>query len=320
MAGCEAHNNGGDNDAARKRIANWAAAFAVIGAILVLLNVLGSLGWVAALAIALGAVAGGALGFFLGSAYDWFSRLKSQNPDTITIAGVAKCVGRNPFGLQPWTDGDWTCNMGNLAVASPTDLAITAPGATDLVSEVRLRPAPGSGLEHAFYSFNEEAHTTDILHCEISSHIGSYSVVGGAIGSGLGTAAGIGAGIAACIALGIFTFGIGAAVCALIVAALAAAGAAGGGLAGDAIGATIGWIVDELSDFDKAGKSIGPGTCAFLTGKWMTDTSHQHNEIHDVESVQTFACGIKVVDPGLHPVGAVVGIGRQPAGTGNNLH
>ena len=195
-----------------------------------------------------------------------------------------------------------------------------APGATDLVSEVRLHPAPGSGLEHAFYSFNEEAHTTDILHCEIGSHIGSYSVVGGAIGSGLGTAAGIGAGIAVCIALGIFTFGIGAAVCALIVAALAAAGAAAGGLAGDAIGATIGWIVDELSDFDKAGKSIGPGTCAFVTGKWMTDTSHQHNEIHDAEGVQTFACGIKVVDPGLHPVGAVVGIGRQPAGTGNNLH
>jgi hypothetical protein len=91
MAGCDAHNLGGDNDAAQKRIRNWAAVFAVIGAILVMLNVLGNLAWAAAAAIALGAVAGGALGFFVGSAWDWFSRLKSQSPDTITIGGIAKC-------------------------------------------------------------------------------------------------------------------------------------------------------------------------------------------------------------------------------------
>jgi MFS family permease len=320
MAGCDAHNLGGDNDAARKRVANWAAAFALIGAIAVFLNVLGALGWVALLAIAFGAVAGAAVGFFVGSLVDWFTRLKTQSPESITIAGKVKCAGRNPFGLQPWTDGDWTCNMGELALAAPTDLVVTAPGAVTQVDEVRLRAASSSGLAHAFPSFNEDEHTNNILHCEISSHIGSYSVVGGAVGSVAGAAVGIAVGIAACIAAGIFTFGIGTALCALILAVLAAAGAVGGGLAGEAIGSVVGWIADELSDFDKNGKTIesSQSCLLFLTGTWVTDTSHQHNEIHEIKSVQVVDCGVRIQDPGVHPLGAVVAIGRQPAGTGNN--
>jgi hypothetical protein len=69
-----------------------------------------------------------------------------------------------------------------------TSLAITAPGAVFGIDEIRLRAAPGSGLEYAFPSFNEDAHRTPILHCELSSHIGDYAVVGGAVGSAVGLA------------------------------------------------------------------------------------------------------------------------------------
>jgi hypothetical protein len=189
-----------------------------------------------------------------------------------------------------------------------------------------MRAAPGSGLAVAFKSFNEkECHDdhskciTDILHCEISAHQGTYSVVGGAVGSVAGAAIGIGLGLAACGALGIFTFGIGAALCLLIVAILAAAGAWAGGAAGDALGAFIGWVVDELSDFDKLGKTIEANrNCTlFVTGTWVTDISHQHNEIHDIEAVQIGKCRPLVEAPPLHPLSdvAVVAIGRQQHGT-----
>src|SRR5262245_11509996 len=112
MAGCDAHNKDGDNSAAIKRVAGWAALGAFLGALAAFLLVPGGPGTgLAVIAIALAAVAGAGVGFFVGSAIDWFTRLKTQDPDTITMSGKAACAGQNPFGLQPWTDGDWTCNL-----------------------------------------------------------------------------------------------------------------------------------------------------------------------------------------------------------------
>ena len=326
MAGCDANNLGGNSEAGFGRVVNWTILGAVLGVIAVALNLSGPFGWAAFFALLAGAVAGAGVGLFVGSMIDWFGRLHEQSPKTITMCGQAKCAGRNPFGLQPWTDGDWTTNLGSLTLCSPVDLPVTTAGAATQVDEVRMRAAPGSGLTVAFKSFNEkECHDdhskciTDILHCEISAHQGTYSVVGGAVGSVVGAAIGIAVGIGACVALGIFTFGIGAALCLLIVAILAAAGAWAGGAAGDALGAFIGWVVDELSDFDKLGKTIEANrNCTlFVTGTWVTDISHEHNEIHDIEAVQIGNCRPLVEAPPLHPLSdvAVVAIGRQQHGT-----
>ncbi len=325
MAGCSAHNNGGDYDAGVKRVTAWAGGGFALGA-LAFGAVAGALGGFTVLGLIFGAATGGIIGFFVGSAVDWFTRLKEQNPKQITISGTVKCAGQNPFGLQPWTDGDWTCNIGDLTLAAPSDLPVTAPGALFQADEVRLRAAPGSGLANAFPSFNEDALTTPILHCEIGSHIGSYAVVGGAIGAVAGAVAGgaIGAavGAAICAALGVVTFGIALIACVIVAVAIGAAlGAAAGGFLGDFLGAVIGAIVDEVSDFDKLGKTIesNQNCTLFLTGTWVTDTSHQHNEIHDIEAVQVVACS-GFAGPPLHPnaVGVVV-IGRQPAGNGEQI-
>jgi MFS family permease len=323
MAGCDANNLGGDSSAGFGRVLNWTILGAAIGTFAVALNLSGPLGWVGFFALLAGLAAGAGVGLFVGSAIDWFGRLKEQSPKTITMCGVWTCAGRNPFGLQPWTDGDWTTNLGSLTLCSPADLPVTAPGAITQVDEVRTRAAPGSDLAVAFKSFQEDGcHDdnskciTDILHCEISAHQGSYSVVGGAVGSVAGTAIGIVAGILACIALGIFTFGIGAALCLLLVAILAAVGAWAGGAVGDAVGAFVGWVVDELSDFDKLGKTIeaNQNCVLFLTGTWVTDISHQHNEIHDIEAVQIGKCQQQgPLKQPLTNVG-VVAIGRQPHG------
>src|SRR5262249_960074 len=284
MAGCEAHNIGGDNDAGIKRVTTWTIVGAIIGAALVFVSGAGVGVLVAVVAAVLGAVAGAALGFFIGSLIDWFGRLKSQDPEKITMVGRAACAGRNPFGLQPWTDGDWTVNLGSAAFLTPTDLPITVPAAgSNKAEEIRLRAAPGSGLAQAAPSYNEEAHTTPILHCELSSHQGTYSVVGGAIGSVAGAIGGFGAGTAACGAAAFLGF-IGAAVCLLIVAAATALGAAVGGAVGDAAGAFVGWVVDELSDFDKNGKTIEagskPGCPLLLGGDCGTGNRQRHNAIN----------------------------------------
>lgn len=328
MAGCSAHNSGGDSSASMKRILGYIAASAAVGAILAVIFALsaGATGLLALAIVALGAVAGVALGFFVGSAVDWFSRLKEQSPRTITISGVARCTGRNPFGFQPFSDGDWTCNMGELLLIAPSDLPVTAPGAATQTDEVRLRAAPGSGLSQAFKSFNESAcdpdHPgeckTDVLHCELSALAGTFSVVGGAVGSIVGFVLGIVVGVIACIVAGIFTFGIVAAICAVIIALLAAGGAVAGGIVGSALGAFIGWLVDEIRDFDKLGETIESNrNCTlFITGRWVTDISHEHNEIHDIESVQIIRC--EKIDVPKQPLGTnivgVVAIGRQPAG------
>ncbi|MDB5069094.1 MAG: hypothetical protein JWM87_205 [Candidatus Eremiobacteraeota bacterium] len=325
MAGCDANNLGGNSSAGFGRVAQWTALGATLGAMLAALNLSGPFGWASFLALVAGAVAGAGVGLFVGSMIDWFGRLHEQSPRTITMCGDAKCVGRNGFGLQPFTDGDWTMNLGTLTLCAPADLPVTAPGAVTQVDEIRTRAAPGSGLSVAFKSFAEgDCHDdnskciTDTLHCEISALQGSFSVVGGAVGSVAGAALGIAAGIAACIALGIFTFGIGAALCLLLVAVLAAIGAWAGGVAGDFVGAFIGWVADELSDFDKLGKTVEANqNCAlFITGRWVTDISHQHNEIHDIEAVQIGKC--RPFGPPLRPQSdvAVVGIGRQPNDNG----
>ena len=288
MPGCDAHNVGGDDAASRNRITGYAAAGAAIGAVLALIAAFGPVSWALVLTVLAGAVAGLALGFFVGSAYDWFNRLKVQSPSRITIHGRVKCAGRNPLGFQPFSDGDWTCNMGDLTLALPADLPKTVGAAITQIDEVRLRPAPGSNLPQAYPSFNEEARATPILHCEITALAGTFSVTGGAIGSVVGAGAGALAGAVVCAALGLFTFGIGAALCLLVVAVGVAAGAVGGGILGSAIGAFLGWLADELSDFDQLGESIEEHQrySMFITGRWVTDLSHEHHEIHDIEALQ----------------------------------
>jgi hypothetical protein len=272
-------------------------------------------GWQAALAIALAFVAGAGLGFWVGNGVEWFVRLKEQNPKTITISGMVACAGKNT-GIPPWHDNDWTFNMAQNQNPPPVPLTLLGPNDPGLnIHEVLTRAAPGSGQSQSYSSLDPNLGDLPVFHCEIGSHIGDYAAAGGAVGSVAGTAAGIAAGVAACIALGIFTFGIGAALCLLIVAALAAAGAWLGGMAGNLVGGGIGWIVDELSDFDKRGKAISEGCVMALTGTWVTDKSHQHNEIHDIDSAQIIECG-PAIGGASSPLGVVgiVGIGRHPIG------
>jgi hypothetical protein len=329
MAGCDAHNkcSGGDEDAGLKSVLKSGIWGAILGAILGYLNLAGALplgalaGWVAALgllAVVVAAAAGYVFAVLIGQVINWFSRLKEQSPRTITIGGRVFCTGRNPWGIQPFTDGDWTCNIGNnddLRLVMPTDLPVTAPGAVTQVDEVRLRAAPGSGLAHAFKSFNEEACRTDILHCEISSRVGSYGVVGELVGGIAGAIAGGLIGAAICAAISVVTLGLGAVLCALIIAAGILLGELAGAAVGGVVGSGIGWIVDELSDFDRLGKTIesNRNCLLFITGRWVTDTSHQHNEIHDIEAVTIIDCGIGSSASGLQVAGAV-GTGRHPSG------
>jgi hypothetical protein len=320
---CDANNVGGNPKRGEQRPIPWVIAFAAIA---------GLGGWFAAVATGLGfwtvaacfaffAIAGAIVGVGIGQAWVWFTRLKAQSPDTVTIMGYAMCAGKNNWGLQPWTDGDWTCNVINLTVVAPT--LVQTNGRTTQVAEFRKRAAPGSDLTEAFGSYLERDCSpttqpnciTECVHCEISSHIGSYSVVGEAAGSVAGAAGGGAVGIAACITAGIFTFGLGGLACLLIAAILAAAGAGAGFFVGGTAGATIGAAVDALSDFDKDGKSIeaNKNCMIFITGKWVTDISHEHNEIHNIESI-VIKCEVpRIPDAAFNLVAGVVGIGRQPS-------
>jgi hypothetical protein len=90
-----------------------------------------------------------------------------------------------------------------------------------------------------------------------------------------------------------------------------------GGIVGDAVGGVIGWIADELSDFDEKGEAITQGCLMRFTGRWVTDSSHQHNEIHDIESAQLIECNdCQNEKTGESSTGliAAVGIGRHPTG------
>jgi len=317
MAGCDTTPEPpGDDDAWKKAIRNWVIGGATFGGILAYLNLAGAAtagltGGAAALAlvvIAVAALAGGIMGGFIGYAVEWGRRLKVQDPSSITVSALVRCAGKNS-GAPPFNDGDWTFNVGEgWAVVSPNDPALT-------MDEIRTRAAPDSGLTRAFRTTDPDSDdpTRPVFHVEISSSIGNFGSVGGAIGSVAGAIAGMIAGAAICAALAIVTFGIGLIVCALIIVLGAAIGAAVGGLLGAAIGGGIGWIADQFSDFDQKGESVQNNCQMFLTGRWVTDLSHQHNEIHDLDAAVLIDCGVGSSQSGLALAGAV-GTGRHPSG------
>jgi hypothetical protein len=317
MAGCDTDTQQpGNYDWSADRITAWTMIAGAGGAAVAILEIILSaipFGWMAALAIAAAFVAGAGVGFWVGNGVEWFVRLKEQNPKTITVCGMVVCAGKNT-GVPPWHDNDWTFNLAHNP--PPVALTLTAPNIAGLdINEVLHRAAPGSGQSQSYNSLDPNLGNLPVFHCEIGSAIGDWAAAGGAVGSVAGTIAGIAVGLAICAALGIFTFGIGAALCLLIVAILAAVGAWVGGFAGNLVGAGIGWLVDEFSDFDKNGKAISKGCAMFLTGTWVTDKSHQHNEIHDIESSQICECG-EAIGAASNPLGVVgmVGIGRHPNG------
>lgn len=315
MAGCGVkHDGAGDADAAEGRVLGWVfggagvvggAAFLEAAGIAGLTG--GAIGIVIA-AIAIAALAGAVIGFFVGWAVNWFDRLHVQTPSTITMAGCVLCAGKNS-GVPPFNDNDWTFNLGgsSLALLGPIEAGLD-------VKEIRTRDAPGGGPAETTV---DSATGLPALHCEIGSRIGDYAAVGGAIGSVAGAIAGAVAAAAICAALGLVTFGIGAALCLLIAAIAILVGAAVGGIAGTAIGGVAGWIADELRDFDERGEAITRGCIMNFTGRWITDSSHQHNEIHDIESAQLIECNDCQDDKtGSASSGliAAVGIGRHPTG------
>lgn len=315
MAGCDTrHDGAGDYDAAEGRVLGWVFGGAgVVGAAAFLeaAGITGLTGGAIAIliaAIVVAALAGAVLGFFIGWAVNWFDRLHVQTPSTITMAGCVLCAGKNT-GVPPFNDNDWTFNLGgsSLALLSPIEAGLD-------VQEIRTRDAPGGGPAETIV---DPGTGLPALHCEIGSHIGDYAAVGGAIGSVAGAIAGAVAGAAICIGLGLLTFGIGAALCLLIAAAAILIGAAAGGVVGNAIGGVAGWIADALSDFDERGEAITRGCIMNFTGRWITDSSHQHNEIHDIASAQLIECTDCENDAtGSASSGliAAVGIGRHPTG------
>lgn len=315
MAGCDTkHDGAGDYNAGAGRVLGWVFGGAgVVGgaAFLEAASIAGLTGGAIAIVIAaivVAALAGAVLGFFIGFAVNWFDRLYVQTPSTITMAGCVLCAGKNT-GIPPFYDNDWTFNLGGsrLALLAPTDAGLD-------VQEIRTRDAPGDGPAETIV---DPITGQPALHCEIGSRIGDYSAIGGAVGAVAGAIAGAVVGAAICVALGLLTFGIGAALCLLIVAAAILLGAAAGGVAGTAIGGVAGWIADELSDFDERGEAITRGCIMNFTGRWITDSSHQHNEIHDIASAQLIECTDCQNDPtGSSSSGliAAVGIGRHPTG------
>ena len=315
MAGCSTkHDGAGDYDAGETRVLGWVfggAAALGLAAFLEAAGIAGLVGGALAIAFAaivVAALAGAVLGFFIGFAVNWFDRLHVQNPSTITMAGCVLCAGKNS-GIPPFHDNDWTFNLGgpSLALLNPTIAGLD-------VQEIRTRDAPGNGPAETVVDPNTGL---PALHCEIGSRIGDYAAVGAAIGSVAGAIAGALIGAAICAALALVTFGIGGALCLLIVALAILIGAAVGGIVGNTVGAVIGLIADELSDFDEKGEAITRGCIMNFTGRWVTDSSHQHNEIHDIASAQLIECNDCQDDKtGSSSSGliAAVGIGRHPTG------
>jgi hypothetical protein len=316
MAGCEVKFVGpGDANAGEGRVLGWVLGGAALGGLVGYLNAAdiagfaagGAVGLLGLAILAVGALAGAILGFAIGWAVNWFDRLFTQNPSPITLGGCVLCAGKNT-GFPPWNDNDWTFNLGgpSLAVLAPLDAGLT-------VDEIRNRDAPGNGPAFAVV---DAGSGQQALHCEISSHIGDYAAVGGAVGAVAGAVAGAIIGAVICAALALVTFGIGGLICALIVAAAIAIAAAAGYLAGDAIGALAGYVADKLDDFDERGEAIHRGCLMNFSGRWITDSSHQHNEIHDIDSAQLIECNQCDIASTESSQGliAAVGIGRHPTG------
>jgi hypothetical protein len=320
MAGCETKNLTLDHDHGVGTVLTWVWGGAGLGGVLGFLNLADALGaavsggtaLVALAAIVVAAAAGAALGFAIGWAVEWFDRLKAQDPSQITICGLIVCAGKNT-GLPPFNDNDWTFNM-------CADFKVEAPVLPGLdTTAVRFRAAPDSGQAVAAVIVDPNNGDVQVFHCEIGSHVGDYAAVGGAIGAVAGAIGGAIAGAAICVALGLLTFGIGLALCALIVAAAILIATAAGYFAGDLIGSGIGWIADQIDDFDQRGKEISQGAIMALTGAWVTDTNHQHNEIHDIKSavvcdlMKQSDCAAASSSSAITIMG-VVGIGRHPSG------
>jgi hypothetical protein len=134
-------------------------------------------------------------------------------------------------------------------------------------------------------------------------------------GAAAGAIVGAVMGAIICVAIGLATFGIGAALCLLIVAAAILIGTAADGILGDALGGVAVSIADDLSDFDKRGEAITKGCIMTFTGRWITDSNHQHNEMHDISSAQLIDCNDCQNDTtGTDILMAAVGIGRHPTG------
>lgn len=316
MAGCSVvHESAGDKDAAEGRVLGWVGGGAILGGLVAYLNAAeiagfasgGAIGLLGLAVLVLGAAAGAVIGFWVGFAVNWFDRLFTHDPSTISMSGCVLCAGKNT-GFPPWNDNDWTFNLGG------PSLTLLSPGVAGLdTNEVRNRDAPEGGPA---FPVLDPGTGQQALHCEISSHIGDYAAVGGAIGAVAGAVGGAIAGAAICAALALFTFGIGGLVCAIIVAAAILIGAIAGGFAGDAVGAGVGWIADELDDFDDRGEAISRGCIMVLTGRWVTDSSHQWNEIHDIAGAQLIECNDCDGPAGeaSGPLVAAVGIGRHPTG------
>jgi hypothetical protein len=322
MAECDANNRGGDNNAGTKRVSDLIGTGAFVGAAVGfgLALALGMAWW---LGLGAGLSAGMALFVAWGQVWAWYTRLKVQNPSEITIVGTPHCAGKNHFGIQPFTDGDWTTNIGPppFKLTFPTDLALS-PGVTDPMDEIRTRAAPDSGLPQAFMSFaepackdNPAACVTPVLHCEISSNIGGASVIGGAVGATVGVIGGLIAAGIICAVIGAFTFGIGALICMIVAAIIVAICALVGYIIGAFVGSVVGAIIDAVSDFDKQGQFLeAHQQCVYsVTGRWVTDISHQHNEIHDITSIVLVECGVGSAESALTFTGAV-GTGRHPSG------
>ncbi|HEX7722472.1 MAG TPA: hypothetical protein VF397_09955 [Pyrinomonadaceae bacterium] len=316
MAGCEPNFVGaGDKDAGQGRVLGWVFGGAALGAVVAYLNAAaiggllsgGTVGLLGLGIVFFGAVAGAELGFAIGWAVNWFDRLFTQNPATITLTGCVLCAGKNT-GFPPFNDNDWTFNLGgpSMALLAPLDAGLT-------LDEIRNRDAPGNGPAFPVVDANSGQQA---LHCEIGSHIGDYAAVGGAVGAVAGAIAGAVIGAIICAAIGLATFGIGALICALIVAIAIAVATAVGYFAGDAVGALTGYIADQLDDFDDRGEAIHRSCLMNFTGRWITDSSHQHNEIHDIASAQLVECNdcINALGESSEGLIAAVGIGRHPTG------
>jgi hypothetical protein len=313
MAGCDTSPHNDLYKSGERRVVNWVlggAGGVALAAYLESAGISGLTGGAIALiiaAIAVAALAGAVLGFFIGFAVLWFDRLHVQNPSQITMAGCVLCAGKNT-GVPPFNDNDWTFNLG-----FPLTLLDPIMAGLD-VQEIRTRSAPGAGAVQLIF---DSGSGKPAFHCEIGSHIGDYAAVGAAVGSVAGAIAGALAGAAICAALGLLTFGIGAALCLLIAAAMILAGAVAGGIVGDAVGGVAGWIADELSDFNERGEAVTRGCLMNLTGRWVTDAGHGHNEIHDVASAQLVECNDCDGDPTGAASSALIaaaGIGRHPTG------
>ena len=120
MAGGDAKFVGpGDKDSAERRVVKWVLGGAALGGLVAYLNAVGIAGFAAGGAvgllglaiIAVGALAGAIMGFSIGWAVNWFDRLFTQNPSSITLAGCVLCAGKNT-GFPPWNDNDWTFHLG----------------------------------------------------------------------------------------------------------------------------------------------------------------------------------------------------------------